>query len=84
MSWVSSNIGKWIENWLTGRRQKVCINGIYSDQNNVIRGVPQGSVLGPLLFLIFINDLNENILSRLKKFADDTKLYREISSTNDH
>ena len=80
---ISGNIGKWIENWLTGRRQKVCINGIYSDWNNVISGVPQGSVLGPLLFLIFINDLDENILCRLKKFADDTKLYREISSTND-
>src|SRR5215469_7075479 len=72
-----------MENWLTGRRQKVRINGIYSDWNNVISGVPQGYVLRPLLFLIFINDLDENILSSLKKFADDTKLYREISSTND-
>ena len=80
---ISGNLGKWIENWLSGRRQKVSVNYKYSEWEYVVSGVPQGSVLGPLLFLIFINDLDDGILSKLKKFADDTKLYREISCRKD-
>ena len=72
-----------IENWLKGRRQRVCIRGRWSSWITVWSGVPQGSVLGPLLFLIFINDLDEGIRSHILKFADDTKIFHEVRDSAD-
>ena len=69
-----------LKNYLSNRRQRVVLNGEMSDWAPICSGVPQGSVLGPLLFLIFINDLEAGILSQIKFFADDTSLYSVVKN----
>ena len=73
---VRGRLLAWIKNWLTGRLQRVILNGEFSDWMEVLSGVPQGSVLGPLLFIIFINDLDLEAATAdlISKFADDTKV----------
>ena len=80
---ITGTLLTWITNFLTGRSQKVVVNGIQSTPTLVLSGIPQGSVLGPLLFLIYVNNLPSVICSSLMLFADDTKIYRCILSTED-
>ena len=70
---ITGKTNRWIESWLTDRSQRVCISGAESDWQKVISGVPQGSIFGPMLFAIFINDIDSTVVSSLLKFADDTK-----------
>ena len=67
------------QDYLSNRKQRVVINGVKSSFYPVESGVPQGSVLGPLLFLIYINDLESNIKSNVKFFADDTMLFSIVN-----
>ena len=82
---INGKVYKWISEWLTGRTQAVRVNEEESDPSEVKSGVPQGSVLGPPLFDIFIDDLDECAaeLSLLLKFADDTKGFQEIQGPED-
>ena len=73
----------WISNFLKYRKQRVVIGGEHSTWTQVMSGVPQGTVLGPLLFLTYINDLPNNINSSIRLFADDCVLYREIKNAID-
>ena len=68
---------QWIGNFLSHRQQRVVVNGVRSEPVGVTSGVPQGSVLGPVLFLMYINDLPMGISSSIKLFADDTKLFAQ-------
>ena len=80
---ITGNILKWIEQFLTGRTQVVLVHGTHSVSADVLSGILQGAVLGPLLFIIYINDILTNIESDGYLFADDTKIFRNISTLND-
>ena len=80
---VSGKVLRWIKNFLANRSQRVCIKGVLSESLPVVSGVPQGSVIGPLLFLIYINDLLDDISSGGKLFADDAKIFRKIKDIRD-
>eukprot|EP00057_Strongylocentrotus_purpuratus_P004120 XP_003728072.1 PREDICTED: RNA-directed DNA polymerase from mobile element jockey-like [Strongylocentrotus purpuratus] len=80
---IRGHILNWIEGFLTGRRQRVVLRNGTSRWRSVTSGVPQGSILGPLLFLIFVNDIPDMVLTTAKMFADDTKIYRQITSKDD-
>ena len=67
-----------MENYLSNREQRVALNGMFSEWGKINSGVPQGSVLGPLLFLVYINDLEEGIKSQIKFFAGDTSLFSVV------
>jgi Reverse transcriptase (RNA-dependent DNA polymerase) len=72
-----------INEFLSNREQRVRLDGETSDEVKVTSGVPQGSVLGPLLFIIYINDIVTNVKSRIRLFADDCVIYREVSDETD-
>ena len=72
-----------LENYLENRKQRVVLNGQTSEWREINSGVPQGSVLGPLLFLIYINDLPDGITSICKIFADDTSLFSKVLDVNE-
>ena len=74
----------WLTSFLTERHMQVVVEGCSSSETSVDSGVPQGTVLGPLLFLCHINDLPEAVKSQVRLFADDCLIYREIKTYDDH
>ncbi len=77
---ISGAVSRWIKAWLNDRKQRLVVKGKESDWKHVCRGVPQGSVLDPTLFIIYINDIDKGIASTLLKFADDTKLWSKVAT----
>lgn len=80
---VRGNVKCWIESFLSQRKQQVVLDGVRSDTAEVLSGMPRGTVLGPLLFLCFINDLPESIKSSQAIFADDSLLFKVIRNDTD-
>ncbi len=80
---IVGNVHNWIENWLSNRKQRVIINGTASDWAPVSSGVPQGSVLRPVLFIICINDIDVGLNNFIGKFTDDVKIGNSVISDCD-
>ena len=82
---IDGKTNRWIASWLCHRQQKVVLDGASSTHSQVLSGVPQGTVLGPLLFLIYVNDIGDKISPQttIKLFADDALLYRTINNSSD-
>ena len=80
---ICGNPHLWLSNFLSNRVQRVLVNGCSSDWVGVQSGVHQGSVLGPLLFILYVNDMPDLILSNMRMFADDTKIYSVIRNFDD-
>jgi len=77
---IDGKLLKWMDDFLTSRTMKVGLRGTFSQLPEVLSGVPQGSVLGPLLFLLYVNELPSWIKCDMKMFADDTKLWCRIKT----
>ena len=75
---IKGDIYKWINSWLSQRTQCVVVDGESSELVRVESGVPQGTVLGPLMFLLYINDITNGLTSNIRLFADDCIIYRTI------
>ena len=83
---LNENVINWIKSFLCYRKQRVKLSGFYSDWAEVLSGIPQGTILGPILFIIYINDLPDlcQQFVEIYLFADDAKLYKHVTGEDDH
>ena len=79
---IDSYLVNWVKNWLSNRKQRVVLNGTHSTWCEVKSGVPQGSVLGPLLFITYLNDIDIGLQNNIYKFADDSKIAGRVSDVD--
>ena len=80
---IQGKLLNWIKSFLTNRRQRVLLNGSPSDWEAVVSGVPQGTIMGPIFFLLFVNDVPNTFNCNVMLFADDAKLYSTINEEQD-
>ena len=80
---IKGKVLRWIFRFATNRRQKVVVSGVTSESTELISGVAQGTVLGPILFLIYVSDIGENITSSIKEYVDDTKVKKPVNNEED-
>ena len=81
---IRGHLSTWIQGFLVGRTQRVVVDGVASQPRDVLSGIPQGTCLGPILFLYYINDITSGIESQMRLFADDALIYRPINTAEDH
>ena len=79
---ITGKLGRWIHSFLTGRQQIILVNGKKSQVSYVISGIPQGTVLAPILFLIYISDIGKEVKANIKIYVDDTKVKKAIKDEN--
>ena len=80
---IDGKLFEWLNSYLSQRKQKVCFKSCYSGLKSIFAGVPQGSVLGPLLFLVYINDIAKQLLSLTRLFADDSSIFYAAANIAD-
>ena len=80
---IQENVLRWITEWLMDIKQRIQLNGHRSGWMEVRSGVPKGPVLGPLIFTIFIDDIDEQVLCEISKFVDDPKIASRVNTFND-
>ena len=80
---IQGSLHTWIRTFLTQRSQQVALDGAVSSSIHVTSGVPQGTVLGPLLFILYLNDISDGLTSEVRLLADDCIMYRQINNTKD-
>ena len=80
---IQGKVARWVEAFLSARTQRVVLSGSKSEWAPVLSGVPQGSVLGPLLFILYVNDIPDLVHCNIKMFTDDTKLFTPVRSQED-